>query len=449
MRPVSPSPSGKNVSSKFKKMKKEFRPVNEISGIRSRNVNKDVVMKWRKIPQFGVRIKTESALAAELERIDSWGGVDLFKVADITNGRPLSCVMYTIFQKRDIFNKFKLQPDKFLTYIMTLEDHYRDVPYHNSIHAADVAQSVHSLFCLPALDGLFNDLEVLSALIASAMHDVDHPGMTNQYHCANYTELAMFYNDTSVLEMHHLAVGFKLMLQEHCDLFDHFTRKQWQLLRKMIIDMVLATDMSKHMQLVANLKTMVETKKVASSGILELDQYVDRIEVLKNLVHCADLSNPMKPLDLYMQWNERISNEYWIQGDMEKEIGAEVSPMCDRNNTSIEKSQVMFIDFVVYPLVEIWADLVSPDGQDMLNAITANREHYASLMPGSPSLVDGDKADSDVSSTSTEQGPSEEEEDIGRTPRPGDDSRFHFHSTSHKNCPHYKQSSNTNETGDS
>ena len=37
--------------------------------------------------------------------------------------------------------------------------------------------------------------------------------------------------------------------------------------------------MSKHMQLVANLKTMVETKKVASSGILELDQYNDRIEV--------------------------------------------------------------------------------------------------------------------------------------------------------------------------
>lgn len=52
------------------------------------------------------------------------------------------------------------------------------------------------------------------------------------------TELAMLYNDTSVLEMHHLAVGFKLMLQDHCDLFDHFSRKQWQLLRKMIVDMV-------------------------------------------------------------------------------------------------------------------------------------------------------------------------------------------------------------------
>jgi len=65
-------------------------------------------------------------------------------------------------------------------------------------------------------------------------------------------------------------------------------------------------------------------------------------KVLKNLVHCADLSNPMKPLHLYKQWTERISNEYWMQGDTEKEIGAEVSPMCDRNNASIEKSQVNF-----------------------------------------------------------------------------------------------------------
>ncbi len=42
---------------------------------------------------------------------------------------------------------------------------------------------------------------------------------------------------------------------------------------------VLATDMSKHMKLLADLKTMVETKKVAGSGVLLLDNYTDRIQV--------------------------------------------------------------------------------------------------------------------------------------------------------------------------
>jgi len=49
--------------------------------------------------------------------------------------------------------------------------------------------------------------------------------------------------------------------------------------RKMVIDMVLATDMSKHMSLLADLKTMVETKKVACSGVLLLDNFSDRIQV--------------------------------------------------------------------------------------------------------------------------------------------------------------------------
>lgn len=43
---------------------------------------------------------------------------------------------------------------------------------------------------------------------------------------------------------------------------------------------VLSTDMSKHMSLLADLKTMVETKKVAGSGVLLLDNYTDRIQVM-------------------------------------------------------------------------------------------------------------------------------------------------------------------------
>lgn len=55
---------------------------------------------------------------------------------------------------------------------------------------------------------------------------------------------------------------------------------------------VLATDMSKHMNLLADLKTMVETKKVTSSGVLLLDNYSDRIQVRitaaqQDLHHCS------------------------------------------------------------------------------------------------------------------------------------------------------------------
>ncbi|XP_059123402.1 cAMP-specific 3',5'-cyclic phosphodiesterase 4A isoform X6 [Peromyscus eremicus] len=206
-----------------------------------------------------------------------------------------------------------------------------------------------------------------------------------QHHVAADSELALMYNDESVLENHHLAVGFKLLQEENCDIFQNLSKRQRQSLRKMVIDMVLATDMSKHMTLLADLKTMVETKKVTSSGVLLLDNYADRIQVLRNMVHCADLSNPTKPLELYRQWTDRIMAEFFQQGDRERERGMEISPMCDKHTASVEKSQVGFIDYIVHPLWETWADLVHPDAQDILDTLEDNRDWYHSAIRRSPS----------------------------------------------------------------
>lgn len=192
------------------------------------------------------------------------------------------------------------------------------------------------------------------------------------------------YNDESVLENHHLAVAFKLLQNEGCDIFVNMTKKQRQTLRKMVIDMVLSTDMSKHMSLLADLKTMVETKKVAGSGVLLLDNYTDRIQVLENLVHCADLSNPTKPLPLYRRWVSLLMEEFFLQGDREREQNMDISPMCDRHSATIEKSQVGFIDYIVHPLWETWADLVHPDAQEILDTLEENRDWYQSMIPPSP-----------------------------------------------------------------
>uniref|UniRef100_A0A673GAG3 Phosphodiesterase n=1 Tax=Sinocyclocheilus rhinocerous TaxID=307959 RepID=A0A673GAG3_9TELE len=335
--------------------------------------------------RFGVKTDLEDLLSKDLEDINKWG-LNIFKVSEHSHHRPLTCIMYAIFQERDLMKTFKIPVDTFVTYMMTLEDHYHaDVAYHNSLHAADVAQSTHILLSTPALDAVFTDLEILAAIFAAAIHDVDHPGVSNQFLINTNSELALMYNDESVLENHHLAVGFKLLQGENCDIFQNLSKKQRQTLRKMVIDMVLATDMSKHMSLLADLKTMVETKKVTSSGVLLLDNYTDRIQVLRNMVHCADLSNPTKPLDLYRQWTDRIMEEFFHQGDRERERGMEISPMCDKHTASVEKSQVGFIDYIVHPLWETWADLVHPDAQDILDTLEENRNWYHSMIPQSPS----------------------------------------------------------------
>uniref|UniRef100_A0A7N8WTD0 Phosphodiesterase n=1 Tax=Mastacembelus armatus TaxID=205130 RepID=A0A7N8WTD0_9TELE len=359
------------------------KPMSHISGVRK--LSHSSSLSSTSMPRFGVNTDHEDELAKELEDLDKWS-FNIFRVAEFSNNRPLSCIMYAIFQERELLKTFRIPVDTFVTYVMTLEDHYHgNVAYHNSLHAADVTQSTHVLLSTPALDAVFTDLEILAALFAAAIHDVDHPGVSNQFLINTNSELALMYNDESVLENHHLAVGFKLLHQENCDIFQNLTKRQRQSLRKLVIDMVLATDMSKHMTLLADLKTMVETKKVTSSGVLLLDHYTERIQVLRNMVHCADLSNPTKPLPLYRQWTERIMEEFFRQGDKERERGMEISAMCDKHTASVEKSQVGFIDYIVHPLWETWADLVHPDAQELLDTLEENREWYLNTMPQSPS----------------------------------------------------------------
>uniref|UniRef100_A0A3B5A3X4 Phosphodiesterase n=1 Tax=Stegastes partitus TaxID=144197 RepID=A0A3B5A3X4_9TELE len=311
-----------------KEKEKKKRPMSQISGVKKATQSPSLAPAC--IPRFGVNTPHESMLAKEIEDINRWG-LDIFKIAEFSGNRPLTVVMYSVFQ------------------------------------------------------AVFTDLEIMAALFASAIHDVDHPGVTNQFLINTSSELALMYNDASVLENHHLAVGFKLLQEDNCDIFQNLSKKQRDSLRKMVIDMVLATDMSKHMNFLADMKTMVETKKVTSLGVLLLDNYSDRIQVLQNMVHCADLSNPTKPLELYRRWTDRIMVELFTQGDRERDKGMEISPMCDKHNASIEKSQVGFIDYIVHPLWETWADLVHPDAQDILDTLEDNREWYQSMIPRSPS----------------------------------------------------------------
>ena len=57
--------------------------------------------------------------------------------------------------------------------------------------------------------------------------------------------------------------------------------------------------------------------------------------------------------------------------------------------------QVGFIDYIVHPLWETWADLVHPDAQDILDALEDNRDWYQSQIPVSPSSSSNDLKEED------------------------------------------------------
>ena len=72
-------------------------------------------------------------------------------------------------------------------------------------------------------------------------------GVNNAYLIATHDALARTYNDTSVLENHHLAALYALLHEQpEVNVFAGLDGGQWKQVRKIIIDAILHTDMTYH-----------------------------------------------------------------------------------------------------------------------------------------------------------------------------------------------------------
>ena len=75
-------------------------------------------------------------------------------------------------------------------------------------------------------------------------------------------------------------------------------------------------------------------------------------------LHCADISNPVKDISIYKKWVIVVMTEFYQQGDKERELKMPISPMFDRNNSSVSKTQSGFIEFIIKPIYRIWGEFI-------------------------------------------------------------------------------------------
>lgn len=94
-----------------------------------------------------------------------------------------------------------------------------------------------------------DSIDEATALISAATHDIDHPGRSSAFLCNSDSSLAILYNDLCVLESHHAALTFKLTLcDEKVNLFKNLDRATYKRVRSIVVDMILATEMTRHFE---------------------------------------------------------------------------------------------------------------------------------------------------------------------------------------------------------
>jgi len=280
-------------------------------------------------------------------------------------GRSLTELLLYLFDYYDLYKIFNLQIVNVLKCFRLLEFGYHSTnPYHNSIHAADVTQAMHCFIQEKKIREHMTHLETLCSILAAVCHDLDHPGVSQSFLVATNNPLAGLYNNISVLENHHWR--FALCIFKESQLFDHFDADVYHQMRVQLKDLILATDIARQNEYLQRFKDLT------SSNEFSMQNTEDRALVLQMALKCADLGNPCRPWLISRVWSNLICDEFYKMGQIERQLGIPLTPICQREKTSIAGIQTDFFRFIVLPLLELWHRfLQSP----LSNLLMTNFDH--------------------------------------------------------------------------
>lgn len=121
---------------------------------------------------------------------------------------------------------------------------------------------------------------------------------------------------------------------------------EYRVFRSLVISLILATDMANHASLVERMSTYFFFKETNATTTS-----TDSKTLLQTLLHAADISNAAKPWPIYIQATEKVVEEFFLQGDLEKIYYEDNKPTFDRETTDIAQLQIGFITHIVCPTV--------------------------------------------------------------------------------------------------
>lgn len=300
-----------------------------------------------------------------------------FRIFDHTYDE-LSLSLFKIFSGLGVVQAFKIDTYKFLRFIYRVQHSYHDNPYHSYRHACDVCQTVACLLNTCNRE-YFTPLDILSVLIASICHDIEHPGVSNNFLIKAKSPLAQFYNDQSVLENHHAAATFRILASPDANILSDLSASEAESARKTIVSCILLTDMGVHHHALSKLDDIILSPKP------KFRSQADRDFLAGIFLKCADLGNIFKPFDESMRWSKLLNEEHIAQIEKEKLMFGEVtSKLSDSTEESVIcANTVMFITTFAQPLFNNF-ETVFPQAASLFVEIKRNHERHNAIAAAGP-----------------------------------------------------------------
>jgi len=319
------------------------------------------------------------------EIYESWA----FNTLSLTDAQRYALAVYTIANFHDAsegegFIRSSEDYEVLTRFVKAVQKEYPPNPFHSFSHAVDVAHGVSKMMRLMTSDLFLEELEQYALLIAALGHDIGHLGVNNGFLLEVGHDLALQYNDRSPLENMHCAKLYSIVANPEANIFQMLSKEQYKAARKQCIETILHTDMMSHQALVKELqmtyqvnsevfapqgrsrrsvRISMRTSRKSCVGI-ETDVFAQpdvKILTLETILHSADVSNQCRTWEVSHQWAFLVLEEFFAQGDQEKQLGIPVQFLNDRENLNRPNSQIGFIEFVIAPFfaaqIRLWPGL--------------------------------------------------------------------------------------------
>ncbi|KAM8855924.1 high affinity cGMP-specific 3',5'-cyclic phosphodiesterase 9A isoform 2-T2 [Spinachia spinachia] len=232
-------------------------------------------------------------------------------------------------------------------------------------------QQMYGLIWLTDLKSKMDNVDLLIMLTCAVCHDLDHTGYNNAYQINARTELALRYNDISPLENHHCAVAFEILEKTESNIFRNLSLDQYKRIREGIIKCILATDMTRHNEILNKFKSILPCFDFTNK---------DHTDVLMMiLIKVSDISNEARPMEVAEPWLDCLLQEFYNQSDKEKLEGLPVTPFMDRDKVTKPSSQTGFIRFVLLPLFIELANLFPCLEQHIIDPVRKALDYYTEM----------------------------------------------------------------------
>lgn len=204
------------------------------------------------------RLTPKGKLMAEAALRD-WGA-DVVEINRATEGHALYFIAMAVLERHNLINACRIDRATLSAFLLRIERKYGSNEYHNSMHGCDVMLHTHLFLTRFGYASRLSHVQLLAAFIGALIHDFNHPGTTNAHETKMQSLLALTYSDQSVLERHHLASAFAVLKTKGYDILSGLSLEDYRIVRTLIIEFVLATDLTTHFDFIVRLKTLAATR---------------------------------------------------------------------------------------------------------------------------------------------------------------------------------------------